>query len=123
MEAFPSFPGSGFFSLIEPGNTILADCGFTIADDLAIQGAKLDKPAFTRGKSQLSQREVEYSKQLSTVRIHVERVIGQLKTKYKNLSGPLPVKMLKHASDKDISNIDKIITVCAAFVNLCNSIV
>jgi len=57
------------------------------------------------------------------VRIHVERVIGQLKKKYKILSCPLSVKLLKHGSDKDKSNIDKLLTVCAALVNLCNSIV
>ena len=62
---------SGFLHLIEPGDVILADRGFTIADDLAVYGAKLEIPAFTRGKTQLSQRDVEYSKQLSTVRIHV----------------------------------------------------
>ena len=63
-------------------NLILADRGFTIADNLAVYGAKLEIPAFTRGKTRLSQRDVEYSKQLSTVRIHVERVIGHLKSKY-----------------------------------------
>ena len=55
---------SGFFEYIEPGDTILADRGFTIADDIAVHGGKLEIPAFTRGKSQLSQREVEVSKQL-----------------------------------------------------------
>ena len=87
---------SGFFEYIEPGDTILADRGFTIADDIAVHGGKLEIPAFTRGKSQLSQREVEVSKQLSMVRIHVERVIGLLKTKYTILKGPLPVEVLKH---------------------------
>lgn len=38
---------SGFLYLIEPGNVILADRGFTIADDLAVYGAKLEIPAFT----------------------------------------------------------------------------
>ena len=100
----------------------MADRGFTIEEDLQIQGAKLEIPAFTRGKKQLSQKEVEYSKQLSTVRIHVERIIGHLKKKYKILTGPLPVKLLQHAGDTKISNIDKIVTICAALVNLINCI-
>ena len=50
---------SGFFNLLEPGDTILADRGFTIEEDIAVYGAKLEIPSFTRGKTQLSQREVE----------------------------------------------------------------
>lgn len=70
---------SGFLSLLEPGDVILADRGFTIHEDFIAYGAKLIIPAFTRGKGQLSQREVETSQQLSRVRIHVERVIGLMK--------------------------------------------
>jgi hypothetical protein len=58
---------------------------------------------------------VEHSKELSTVRIHVERVIGNLKKKFNILRGPL---LLKHSSDT--SNIDKILTICA---NLSGSVV
>ena len=63
---------SNFLKMLEHGNTILADCGFTIEEDLAVHGAKLEIPAFMHGKTQLSQRDVELSKQLSSVRIHVE---------------------------------------------------
>ena len=45
---------------------------------MAVHGAKLEIPAFTRGKKQLTQREVELSKQLSMVRIHVERIISDM---------------------------------------------
>ena len=114
---------SRFFNFIEPGDVVLADRGFTIADDLALYGAKLEIPAFTRGKKQLSQRDVEYSKQLSTVRIHVERVIGHLKKKYGILKGPIPINLLKHKEDEDVSNIDKILTTCAALTNLSDCIV
>ena len=44
---------SGFLQHIEPGDTVLADRGFTIAEDIALCGAKLEIPAFTRGKPQL----------------------------------------------------------------------
>ncbi len=114
---------SGFLNYLEPGDVILADRGFTVADDLVLYGAKLEIPAFTRGKQQLSQREVEYSKQLFTVRIHVERVIGHLKKKYRILRDPLPVNLLKHKDDQEVANIDKILTDCAALTNLSNSIV
>ena len=41
---------SNFFNCVERGDTILADRGFTIAEDLAVYGADLKIPAFTRGK-------------------------------------------------------------------------
>ena len=113
----------GFLNYVEPGDVILADRGFTVSDDIAMSGAKLEIPAFTRGKQQLSQKDVEWSKLLSSVRIHVERVIGQLKKKYRILRGPIPVNLLKHKDDKNFSNIDKILTVCAALTNLSKSVV
>ena len=103
----------GFLDKLTPDDTILADRGFTI-EDVAIHRAKLEILAFTRGKKQLSQREVEMSQQLSRVRIHVERVIGLIKNKYTILKGPLPVDLLKHQGDKNVANIDKILTSCAA---------
>ena len=82
---------SGFLRLLDPEDVILADRGFDIADDLRIYGARLELPSFTRGKKQLSLEEVEHSKRLSKVRIHVERVIGLLKNKYTILQSILPI--------------------------------
>ena len=109
---------SRFLSHLKPGDVVLVDSSFTVSDDLAIYGAKLEIPAFTTGKQQLSQREVELSKQLSRVRIHVERIIGLRKNKYTILKGPLPTNILKHNGDIDIANVDKILVVCAALTNL-----
>ena len=86
---------SGVLDLLEPGDTVLADRGFTIDEDVILHGAKLEIPAFTRGKKQLSQEEVERSKQLSQVLIHVERCIGLLKNKYTVLKGTLPICLVK----------------------------
>ena len=82
---------------------------------MAVHGAKLEIPAFTRGKKQLTQREVELSKQLSMV----ERIIGLLKNKYTLLKGPIPV----YKSDTDVANIDKILVVCSALTNLHKAVV
>ena len=112
---------SNFFSYLEP-DVVLADRGFTIADDVAVHGAKLEIPAFTQRKKQLTQREVELSKQLSMLRIHVERIIGLLKNKY-TLLGCIPVNLLKHKSDADIANINKILVVCSALTNLHKAVV
>ena len=73
--------------LLEPGDVILADRGFTLHEDFIAHGAKFILPAFTHGKGQLSQREVETSQRLSRVCIHVEHVIGLMKNKHTMLKG------------------------------------
>ena len=115
---------SGFLRLLDPGDVVLADRGFDIGDDIALHGARLEIQAFTRGKKQLSMQEVEYSRRISKVRIHVERVIGLLKNKYTILQGTLPVLLLKHKDDTDEAFIDKLLTVCCTCksVSQCCSI-
>ena len=97
-----------------------ADHGFIVEEDLAIHGAKLEIPAFTRGKKQLSQKVVKTSQQVSAVHIHVERIIGLLKNRYTILKGPLPVSLLKHKGDAYLANIDKVLIVCSALTNCSN---
>ncbi len=55
----------GFMDKLTYGDLVLADRGFDISDDLALIGASLAIPPFTRGKAQLSQREVNSSRALS----------------------------------------------------------
>ena len=123
------------FSLIEGNDTLtsfytglphwvlFADRGFSVEEDIILCGAHLEIPAFTRGKLQLSQEEVEKSKQISHVRIHVERCIGLLKNKYTILKGTLPVCLLSGSDDENVAMIDKILIVCCALTNLCETIV
>lgn len=60
----------------------------------------------------------------SSVPIHVERVIGNLKKKFRILRGPLPISLLKHADDVDnVANMDKILVTCAALTNLSDRVV
>ena len=61
---------------------MMADRGFDVSDNFAMCGAELLNPALTRGKKQLSTHEVEFTRCLARVRIHVERVIGHLRKKY-----------------------------------------
>ena len=112
----------GFLNMLQQGDVVLADRGFTI-EDVALCGAKLEIPAFTRGKKQFSQYDVEKSKQLSAVRIHVERIIGTLKNRYTIMKGPLATKLLKHRGDEKFASIDKIIVVCSALTNLGKRVV
>ena len=55
---------SGFLNHLVPGDLVLADQRFDIGEDLALVGASLAIPPFTKGKDQLSQSKVEQARQL-----------------------------------------------------------
>ncbi|KAL7292438.1 hypothetical protein TKK_0014022 [Trichogramma kaykai] len=112
---------SGFLDHIIPGDVVLADRGFLIKDSLDSIGASLNIPAFTKGVNQLHPMDIEETRKLANVRIHVERVIGGLKNKFKILIGTLPVEML-HCNNSGDSFIDEILTTCGALHNLCPAI-
>ena len=98
------------------GDLVLADRGFDISEELALQGATLAIPPLTKGKLQLSQREVEESRNLSRLRIHVKRAIGRLKY-YKILHSTLPIALVKRPYES-YATIDKILIVCSALCNI-----
>lgn len=56
----------------------MADRGFTIHESILMQRAELVIPAFTKGRDQLHPIDVEKTRGIANVRIHVERVIGPL---------------------------------------------
>jgi len=85
--------------------------------------AEVKTPPFTRGKKQLQKVDVDWSRELSIVRIHVERIIGVLKQKYTILQGVLPISLISDNKSDTNSTIDKIVKVCCACVNLCPPVV
>ncbi|KAK5638749.1 hypothetical protein RI129_013044 [Pyrocoelia pectoralis] len=107
-----------FLDNLVPGDLVLADRGFLINNSVELCYAKLLTPAFKRGKKQLSAKEVEDTRTLAHVRIHVERVIGILRQKYVILRDTLPIEMLKKKCDDDFSFIDKLVVVCCGLINL-----
>ncbi len=104
-----------------PGDTILADRGFDIKDSIGLYSATLSIPAFTKGKKQLEAIDVEQTRTIANVRIHVERVIGNIRKKYKILGNSQPVDYLNTKDDTTL--LDMIVTVCCSLINLCNSVV
>ena len=77
---------SSLLDKLVPGDTVLADRGFDIQDSVGSHCARLSIPAFTMGKNQLSGIDIEQSRQIANVRIHVERVIGNIRQKFFLLS-------------------------------------
>ena len=113
----------GILKKLLPGDLVLADRGFDIGDSVAAMQAKLHIPSFTRGKSQLSATEVEETRKIANVRIHVERVIGCVRQKYKILQSTLPIQFVTTQKDADVPLIDHIVRVCCELNNVCDSVV
>ena len=107
---------------LPPGEIVLAD-GFDIADSVGFYLAKLYIPAFTKGKNRLSAQEVEETRKIANVRIHIERAIGLVHRKYVILQSILPTELVKAKSGESVAPIDKIARVCCALTNLSESTV
>ena len=105
-----------------PGDVVLADRGFNIQEAAGMYCAEVKIPPFTKGKKQLSKMEVDSAHKLSSIRIHVERVIGMVRQKYTILQSTLPINMVM-CGDSDISAVDKMVTVACALCNHCNSVI
>ena len=86
---------SGILANLLPGDIVMADRGFRIDEDVAFYQAKLVIPDFTRGKKQLHPLEVENTRKIANVRIHVERVIGLVVRKFRVFDGEIPLEFLK----------------------------
>lgn len=69
----------GFLDLLEPGDSVMADKGFTIADLLEQRGASLNIPPFLEKKDQLTADETVATRRIAKLRIHVERQMERLK--------------------------------------------
>ena len=77
---------SGYLNKLLPGDVVLADRGFDVADSVAMLGATLDIPAFIRACEQLQPSDVQATRKLANVRIHVERIIGAVRQRFQVLS-------------------------------------
>ena len=100
----------GFLLKLEgmAGMSVMADRGFTIKEELSKLGLTLNLPPFMEGRGQLPAAEVQTGRSISSLRIHVERAIGRMKS-FKIMSGVFPLKMSRLAN--------QIVTVCALLTN------
>ncbi|XP_063752115.1 uncharacterized protein LOC134872657 [Eleginops maclovinus] len=87
---------STFLPNILPGDVVLADRGFLVKESVERCQAELKIPAFTRGKTQLDPADIENTRSLASLRIHIERVIGVLRQKYTILQSTVPITFTTH---------------------------
>lgn len=111
----------GFFDVLIPDDFVLADKGFQMSDQFEMYNSHLELPAFVYNKQQLHPLEIERTRKIANVRIHVERVIGFLKRKFLLLHQIIPMSMLSRpiCETDDACVLDKIMTVCCSLCNLC----
>ena len=69
---------SGILPLLEPGDQIMANRGFDIADDLPC-GVTLNIPAFLNGNDLLTLEEETSTRKIASARVRVERAISRIK--------------------------------------------
>ena len=108
----------GILQNLLPGDLVLADRGFNIAESVGIMQARLHIPAFTWGKNQLTALEIEDTRTIANVQIHVECVIGLVRQKYSILRGILPIECLSTKPNENSPPIDKIIHICCSLCNV-----
>ena len=83
----------GIYAFLENGDSLMADKGFNIKDDLP-KNVSLNIPPFMRGKDHLSVEEETETRQIASVRIHVERAISRIKT-FRIIKSVFPITMAR----------------------------
>ncbi|KAK9958526.1 hypothetical protein ABG768_010640, partial [Culter alburnus] len=106
-----------------PGDIVLADRGFNIRESVGMMCAEVKIPAYTKGHAQLDAKDVEETRAIAHLRIHVERVIDVVRNKYKMLYSKVPISMVLPCKGEDTTFLDKIVTVCCALTNMCPSVI
>lgn len=98
----------GLLDLLEPGDGVMADKGFTIGKLLEERNCSLIIPHFLQARGQFSTHEIQNNDTITTFRVHVERAIRRVKEN-RILQGILPLTMLGSAN--------QIWTVCCLLTN------
>jgi len=102
---------SGFLEMLKgvpSGKSVMADKGFDIQDLLVKHGLILNIPPF-KGATPLWLSDVQKTQTIARVRIHIERVIGQVKRRYHILQGAIPLTTA--------GSINQIWSVCCMLTN------
>ena len=89
---------SGILDLLEPGDDVMADKGFTLKKMLEGRGVTLNIPLFLSSKRQFTPEEVrEKTEQIAKLRIHIERLNRRVKENHL-FDTPIPLTLAGSAN-------------------------
>ena len=100
---------NGFLDRLRPGDYLMADRGFKIADLLAFRQCSLTIPPSAKSASQLSASDARKTSRIANARIYVENAIGRINN-FKILKNELPMTFLPI--------FDNILLTCCLLTNL-----
>lgn len=83
---------SGLLDLLEPGDDVMADKGFTLKKVLEEKQVTLNIPDFLSSKKQFSKSEIENTEQIARLRIHIERMNRRIKENHL-FDTPIPLSL------------------------------
>ncbi|KAK6167051.1 hypothetical protein SNE40_021159 [Patella caerulea] len=87
----------GILDLLEEGDAIMADKGFLIKDLTTPRGIEVIIPPFKTKYKRLTKREVEETRRIANLRIHIERAIERVKN-FRILQGNVPITLAGQTS-------------------------
>lgn len=105
---------SNLFHKFDYNDEIMVDKGLNVQDIFIPYGVKVNMPSFFKKGNQINPETLTSNRKVASKRVHVERVIGMLKT-YKILTEPINQTETILSSD--------IVFICAMLVNFRSSII
>ena len=113
---------SGVMKNLLPGDIVMVDRGFNREESDRFNQSEQARNSFTCGKLELHPVDIEKTEKTRPEEVPEERVIGLILRKFRIFEGVIPLEFVKLKSGDSIPTIEKIVTVCCSFTNLCPSI-
>ncbi|XP_052235874.1 uncharacterized protein LOC127847777 [Dreissena polymorpha] len=103
----------GLYDILEEGDSVMADKGFDIEEDLKERNLSLTIPPFLENQAQFTSQQLAATRNIAAVRVHVERAIRKVK-EFEILRHTVPISLCPM--------LEKIWTVCAHLANFTGSL-